>query len=258
MRFTLSTKIILLLQVALCFALLSTAALSYLKVERIVEDTVASRFTVTLRGLSNEIEGAIGLGVPLPALRNLDGLIQRARGVDDRITNLAVFNDRGEVIASTGLQAPRGTVPALWLTAFQHGAGAERNGTVADGDHQVLLRGVRDAFGGVAGGVALTYSLREARAGIQATLPTLAVSGAINLITCLLVTVVAVLLILRPIQHRLREVAACVHAAMRDEAVPVTEEVSRFAPGLAAFLDRVRSVSHHRGPAAHDAPVETV
>lgn len=240
MRFTLSTKIILLLQVALCFALTFTAVLSYLKVERIVEGTVASRFAVTARGLSNEIEAAIGLGVPLAALRNLDGLIQRSRSLDDRITGLVVFNARGEVLAASGRAVPKSVVPADWLASFQR-AGAERSGTVTDGDTQILLRGVRDAIGGVAGGVALTYSLHEVRAGVHDTIPTLVVSGAINLVTCLLVTMVAVWFVLRPIQRRLREVAECVEAAMRHEDHAIPAELAGFAPGLEPFLARVRA-----------------
>ena len=245
MRLTLTTKIILLLQVALCFALLSTAALSYLKMERMVEDTVASRFTVALRGLAGEVEGAVSLGVSITALRNLDALIQRAMARDDRITGLVLFTDTGEVLAAAGRGGPVGAIPAGWKAAFARDGKSDRVAAVADGDSQALLLGIRNAFGGVAGGVALTYSLGEVQAGIRGTIPDLLLSGGINLVTGLLVTMIAVWLLLRPIQRRLREMTVSINQLGMGEPPNLTPELVAFAPGLKDFTDRILEQQRH-------------
>ncbi|WP_454017777.1 hypothetical protein [Azospirillum sp. Marseille-Q6669] len=254
MRLTLTTKIILLLQVALCFALLSTAALSYLKMERMVEDTVASRFTVALRGLAGEVEGAVSLGVSITALRNLDALIQRAMARDDRITGLVLFTDTGEVLAAAGRGGPVGAIPAGWKAAFARDGKSDRVAAVADGDSQALLLGIRNAFGGVAGGVALTYSLGEVQAGIRGTIPDLLLSGGINLVTGLLVTMVAVWLLLRPIQRRLREMTASINMLGMGEPPNLTPELVAFAPGLKDFADRILEQQQHGAEEDHPQP----
>ncbi|QCO04010.1 hypothetical protein [Azospirillum argentinense] len=254
MRLTLTTKIILLLQVALCFALLSTAALSYLKMERMVEDTVASRFTVALRGLAGEVEGAVSLGVSITALRNLDALIQRAMARDDRITGLVLFTDTGEVLAAVGRGGPVGAIPAGWKAAFARDGKSDRVAAVADGDSQALLLGIRNAFGGVAGGVALTYSLGEVQAGIRGTIPDLLLSGGINLVTGLLVTMVAVWLLLRPIQRRLREMTASINQLGMGEPPNLTPELVAFAPGLKDFADRILEQQQHGAEEDHPRP----
>ncbi|WP_451998672.1 hypothetical protein [Azospirillum argentinense] len=254
MRLTLTTKIILLLQVALCFALLSTAALSYLKMERMVEDTVASRFTVALRGLAGEVEGAVSLGVSITALRNLDALIQRAMARDDRITGLVLFTDTGEVLAAAGRGGPVGAIPAGWKAAFARDGKSDRVAAVADGDSQALLLGIRNAFGGVAGGVALTYSLGEVQAGIRGTIPDLLLSGGINLVTGLLVTMVAVWLLLRPIQRRLREMTASINQLGMGEPPNLTPELVAFAPGLKDFADRILEQQQHGAEEGHPRP----
>ncbi|WP_343207279.1 hypothetical protein [Azospirillum formosense] len=254
MRLTLTTKIILLLQVALCFALLSTAALSYLKMERMVEDTVASRFTVALRGLAGEVEGAVSLGVSITALRNLDALIQRAMARDDRITGLVLFTDTGEVLAAAGRGGPIGTIPAGWKAAFVRDGKSDRVAAVADGDSQALLLGIRNAFGGVAGGVALTYSLGEVQAGIRGTIPDLLLSGGINLLTGLLVTMIAVWLLLRPIQRRLREMTASINMLGMGEPPNLTPELAAFAPGLKDFADRILEQQQHGAEEDHPQP----
>ncbi|MDQ2106012.1 hypothetical protein [Azospirillum isscasi] len=245
MRLTLTTKIILLLQVALCFALISTAALSYLKMERMVEDTVASRFTVALRGLAGEVEGAVSLGVSITALRNLDALIQRSLARDDRITGLVLFTDTGEVLAAAGRSGPVETIPAGWKAAFARDGKSDRVAAVADGDSQALLLGIRNAFGGVAGGVALTYSLGEVQAGIRGTIPDLLLSGGINLVTGLLVTMLAVWLLLRPIQRRLREMTASINTLGMGEPPVLTPDIIDFAPGLTGFADRILEQQRH-------------
>lgn len=254
MRLTLTTKIILLLQVALCFALLSTAALSYLKMERMVEDTVASRFTVALRGLAGEVEGAVSLGVSITALRNLDALIQRAMARDDRITGLVLFTDTGEVLAAAGRGGPVGAIPAGWKAAFARDGKSDRVAAVADGDSQALLLGIRNAFGGVAGGVALTYSLGEVQAGIRGTIPDLLLSGGINLVTGLLVTMVAVWLLLRPIQRRLREMTVSINQLGMGEPPNLTPELVAFAPGLKDFADRILEQQQHGAEEDHPQP----
>ena len=258
MRLTLTTKIILLLQVALCFAVISTAALSYLKMERMVEDTVASRFTVALRGVAGEVEGAVSLGVSLNALRNLDGLIQRALSRDDRITGLVLFNEAGEILASAGRNAPTGTMPVDWKAAFARDGKSDRGAKVTSGDSQALLLGIRNAFGGVAGGVGLTYSLSEVRAGIRGTIPELVLSGGINLITGLLVTMLAVWLLIRPIQRRLRELTSCVNALGLGEPPAVSPEMAAFAPGLQQFADRILDLQKHETDEPQGRPAETV
>lgn len=260
MRLTLTTKIILLLQVALCFALISTAALSYLKMERMVEDTVASRFTVALRGLAGEVEGAVSLGVSITALRNLDALILRSMARDDRITGLVLFTDTGEVLAAAGRGGPVGTIPAGWKVAFARDGKSDRVAAVADGDSQALLLGIRNAFGGVAGGVALTYSLAEVQEGIRGTIPDLLLSSGINLVTGLLVTMLAVWLLLRPIQRRLREMTACINRLGMGEPPALTPELVAFAPGLSDFADRILEQQRHGAeedgphPAPHPTP----
>ncbi|MBP2290312.1 hypothetical protein [Azospirillum rugosum] len=257
MRLTLTTKIILLLQVALCFALISTAALSYLKMERMVEDTVASRFTVALRGLAGEVEGAVSLGVSLNALRNLDALIQRALSRDDRITGLVLFNDAGEILASAGRNAPIGTMPADWKAAFARDGRSERGAKVTSGDSQALLLGIRNAFGGVAGGIGLTYSLNEVHAGIRGTIPELALSSGINLVTGLLITMVAVWLLLRPIQRLLRELTAAVNALGHGEPPEITPEMADFAPDLPQFADRILHLQQQETDGAAHRPAHS-
>lgn len=254
MRLTLTTKIILLLQVALCFALLSTAALSYLKMERMVEDTVASRFTVALRGLAGEVEGAVSLGVSITALRNLDALIQRSMARDDRITGLVLFTDTGEVLASAGKAGPAGAIPDGWKAAFSRDGKSDRVSAIASGDSQALLLGIRNAFGGVAGGVALTYSLDEVRAGIRGTIPDLLLSGGINLVTGLMVTMLAVWLLLRPIQRRLREMTASINMLGMGEPPNLTPELAAFAPGLKDFADRILEQQQHGAEDDHPQP----
>ncbi|WP_246472508.1 hypothetical protein [Azospirillum tabaci] len=256
MRLTLTTKIILLLQVALCFALLSTATLSYLKMERMVEDTVASRFTVALRGLAGEVEGAVSLGVSITALRNLDALIQRAMARDDRITGLVLFTDTGEVLAAAGRGGPVGAIPAGWKAAFARDGKSDRVAAVADGDSQALLLGIRNAFGGVAGGVALTYSLGEVQAGIRGTIPDLLLSGGINLVTGLLITMVAVWLLLRPIQRRLREMTASINMLGMGEPPNLTPQLVAFAPGLKDFADRILEQQQHGAEEGHPQPAD--
>ncbi|HYG86128.1 MAG TPA: hypothetical protein VD978_07700 [Azospirillum sp.] len=204
-----------------------------------VEDTVASRFTVALRGLVGEVEDALSLGVSLNSLRNLEALIQRSLLRDDRITGIVIFNNAGETLASAGRGAPSGTVPAGWKAAFERDGKSDRVAKVATGDFQALLLGIRNPFGGVAGGVGVTYSVNEVRAGIRGTIPDLALFGGVNLVTGLLVTMLAVWLVLRPIQRRLREATECIDALGRGERPVVSPEVAAFAPGIEPLVARV-------------------
>jgi len=256
MRLTLSTKIMLLLQVALCFALTSTAVLSYLKMERMVEETVASRFRVVAHGLSSEVEGAVSLGVALNALRNLDEMIQRALVRDLQITGLMLFNDRGEVLGAAGGSAVRGTLPNSWLAAFNRDGRTDRGAKIVDGGSQVLLLSIGNAYGGVAGGVALTYSLDAVRAGIRGTIPELAISGAINLATCYVISMIVVWLVMRRLQRSLREAAVIVEAATDGGRPTVPPEIAAFAPGLAGFVDRVSARRRQGVEERKAAPVE--
>lgn len=247
----------LLLQVALCFALVSTAVLSYLKMERMVEETVASRFRVVAHGLSGEIEGAVSLGVSLNALRNLDEMIQRALVRDLQITGLMLFNERGEVLSAAGGSAVRGTLPESWLAAFRRDGKADRGAKIVDGGSQVLLLSIGNAYGGVAGGVALTYSLDAVRAGIRGTIPELAISGAINLATCYVISMIVVWLVMRRLQRFLREAAVVIESAAEGGQPVVRPEIAAFAPGLAGFVERISARNRRDMDKRKAVPVES-
>jgi hypothetical protein len=242
MHFNLPTKIILMLQVVLCFALISTGFLSYLKMEKMVESTVASRFSIALHALGGEFEDAVGLGVSLTALPDTGRMFQGALARDSRITGITLFAPSGDVIGSAGRAAVSGHVAPEWLTAFQRDAKNRKMANVEIGDASILLLPVPDPFGGIAGGLALTFSLREVRSGVRAAVPALLISNGINLVVGFLVTLLVVWLVLRPIQRGLQRATRCVATLGLGERPTVTAEIADFAPGLDQFIESIAAI----------------
>ncbi|MDR3518986.1 MAG: hypothetical protein P4M00_24565 [Azospirillaceae bacterium] len=235
-RLGISARIILLLQIAVGFALGSTILLFYFKMEALVEETVSSRFVVVSNGVAHEIESALNLGLKLTELKNLDAILNRELSRESRITGMTLFTNRGEIVTSAGSAALSGSLPSDWLRTLLRDQKAEPQATllVAAGS-QVIMSPMRDPIGGIAGGIALTYSLSAARESIHRTIPTIVLGGAVCLILSLGVTMIAVWITFRPTQRRIHQTLDYLQglAAGATGAVPVS--VAALAPGLDQF-----------------------
>lgn len=207
MRLGLAAKIIIPIQVAFAFAIASAIVLNYYKMEKVTQDTVASRFQVIASGLDRQIEDSLNLGFSLTSLRNLEGLVGRERAHDARIGSIVLFDGRGGVVtASGGTVKAGGRVPAAWLQADLATRGSSHAWSLVDGSTQVIGATLRNAFGQPEGGIALTYSLSGLRALVRGTLPALIETSVVNLLLCMAVTALVVWLMVRRTAERLDRV----------------------------------------------------
>jgi len=243
MKLSLSAKIIIPVQAAFCIAILSAIALNYFKMERVVQDAVATRFQVVTSGLAKEIEGGLNLGFTLSSLRNLDALIERERIRDERIGGIVLFDDRGEVVFAAGEGAPQGTVPAGWVRLNQNAHQGGRSWDIEEEGTQVIGTAIQDVFGQPAGGIALSYSLGAVRQGVLATLPDLATAGIVVLVVCLALTAIAVGLLMRPTQRRLNHAAELLAEAEKDPGrAAEAGDKDELGLGIGDFLKKVAEV----------------
>jgi hypothetical protein len=242
----LSLKIIVLLQVALFFALASTMVLFTVKMRDLVIQTVASRFMVVSTGVAHEVEQALSLGLGLGEWRDLDRILRREAAREPAIGSLTLFSASGAVVASVGPAAVTGQVPDAWLRLLRRdfgsgapGAGAARASRLVEGDTQIIVSGLRNAFGDLGGGVALTSSLAPVYRDLRGIYPRMVLGGGLCLLGGIAVTSLAVWLALRPTRRVLAEALAWVRGLDGATLAPVPPGCLRLLPGLDGFGARV-------------------
>ncbi|MEQ8603378.1 MAG: hypothetical protein RIB45_08660 [Marivibrio sp.] len=102
----LSLKIAAVLGLALAFGVGLTVFLSLAKVERTLEELVASRLAVAAQDLAHTVNGALALGLSVEEARNLPEALAAALAADDQILAIRIENAAGDAVLQAGASAP--------------------------------------------------------------------------------------------------------------------------------------------------------
>ena len=120
--------------------------LAVLQFDRIHTRLIGERLLVLADRAAEPLAAAARLGLPVSGVRNADGLLERVRQTDDRITAIHVFDRDGRIIHSTDRQ-PAGTVGPEILAARTSAEGAPWYIRTSEGFHGgVDVRGRQGSF----------------------------------------------------------------------------------------------------------------
>lgn len=128
--------------------------LAVLQFDRIHSRLIGERLIVLANSASEPLAAAARLGLPIQAVRNADGLLERVRQTDDQITAIHFVDTGGNIVHSTE-RHPELLVPAEAARARETARGAPWSVRTSGG----FLGGIdivgRD--GRIAGGVVVEY-----------------------------------------------------------------------------------------------------
>ena len=101
---SLRVKLMLAIMAVLLFSITLNATLNYFNFEKRLTETSDSIYEIVLEETHNDINQAISLGLPLSAISNIQGMLDRRLKIVDGITALVVVSSSGERLFGTGEQ----------------------------------------------------------------------------------------------------------------------------------------------------------
>jgi len=228
----------------ICFVLIFVISLSslldYFNFEKSYTGIVRSRFEVLLGDLGHNVEYGLGLGLSLPAIRNIPSLIDQAKASDPNIQFINVFDKDGRILFDTDRGKVGRKVPANWLRnalrndkeAFWH---------VDLPNSYIIGLQLDNSFDQREGAIVLAF----AKGGVLATLGQIrldlisqggiaaAIFGALGMLLTFLVTGG----LTRRLKSMERRVRAATDGAAADDGSD--EEVSQFVAGVNAAVREI-------------------
>lgn len=104
LNLSLRVKLMLAIMAVLLFSITLNATLNYFNFEKRLTETSDSIYEIVLEETHNDINQAISLGLPLSAISNIQGMLDRRLKIVDGITALVVVSSSGERLFGTGEQ----------------------------------------------------------------------------------------------------------------------------------------------------------
>ncbi|MEZ8321536.1 MFS transporter, partial [Vibrio splendidus] len=101
---SLRVKLMLAIMAVLLFSITLNATLNHFNFEKRLTETSDSIYEIVLEETHNDINQAISLGLPLSAISNIQGMLDRRLKIVDGITALVVVSSSGERLFGTGEQ----------------------------------------------------------------------------------------------------------------------------------------------------------
>lgn len=127
------------------------AVVTHRAMDRVLLDLKREHFRFVVNDVRTTVNNLTVLGLPLPALRRIQDILERARRRDPEIGAVFVYDTSGKIIYSTDLGEIGTALPE------QPGDG----GATSADDGIMLTASLTNSFGSVAGGVALRYNGRH-------------------------------------------------------------------------------------------------
>lgn len=100
---SLRVKLMFAIMAVLLFSITLNATLNYFNFEKRLTETSDSTYRIVLEETHNDINQAISLGLPLSAISNIQGILDRRLKFVDGITALMVVSTSGEQLFGTGV-----------------------------------------------------------------------------------------------------------------------------------------------------------
>ncbi|WP_439813786.1 hypothetical protein [Zavarzinia sp. CC-PAN008] len=197
-----------LLATALVLALAATATCAVYSavIARMFAAQVHERGAVVVHDIGAAIEQRMSLGLDLPAMSEIQDLIERRRALDPGILSIEVFDGSGRSLFNTDRGLIGEPVPERWRRPAERADGA----TWADEDFEAAVIGLplSTSFGTAAGGVALRYSRTWLNEHVARENRRIALTGVIGFGAGLLIAALGFAWVLRPAERALAAAAA--------------------------------------------------
>ncbi len=155
-RFGVAAKAFAAIVLVLGFSLVLISLLNYFKYEKTFSGLQRSKFEVIARDLKAAAETGMNIGLPLPALKNMQDLIDRERHRDQQILSIDIFGMDGTVLYSTTPGRAGAKVSPKLLDALRHARG--RVWELNDKDSFLVGVPINNNFGRVSGGLTIRYA----------------------------------------------------------------------------------------------------
>ncbi len=155
-RFGVAAKAFAAIVLVLGFSLVLISLLNYFKYEKTFSALQRSKFEVIARDLKAAAETGMNIGLPLPALKNMQDLITRERRRDEQILNIEIFDTDGTVLYSTRPGGAGAKVSPKLLDALRHAKG--KAWELNDKDSFLVGVPISNNFGRLSGGLAIRYA----------------------------------------------------------------------------------------------------
>jgi hypothetical protein len=171
-RWSLATKLSIAVSLILLAVVSVTALLHYFRFESSLREVTEARLRLHAAEISSRIQGGLDLGLDLPAITNIQEILDSERAIDPAIAAIEVFNAQGRPLyrSAAGNDAPLTEEELGQLAASKAKASEDDDsGEVAPVPAAVALlgasqgrlaahAGLTDIFGQEAGSVVLSYS----------------------------------------------------------------------------------------------------
>lgn len=155
-RFGVGAKAFAAIVLVLGFSLVLISLLNYFKYEKTFSALQRSKFEVIARDLKAAAETGMNIGLPLPALKNMQDLISRESHRDNQILNIEIFGTDGTVLYSTQPGRAGATESPKLLDALRHASG--KAWELNDKDSFLVGVPINNNFGRLSGGLAIRYA----------------------------------------------------------------------------------------------------
>lgn len=219
MRLPLAIKIAGIVSLIIVLALGLTIMLNFFKFEQTLRNVTESRLGFTAVDLEKRIQTGLDLGLDLAVMTNVQVIIDAEAADDPDIVAIDVFDDRGQILFTTG---EGGSVPASWRVAFA--AGETGVWRVSDPDRIIVGSRLTNNFGFEVGGVALSYSRAVFDARLDAMIEIMTRSGIIILAGTAIVGLIVAALIVSATTRSVRRVRQAVTRFLEEpDGVPAYE-----------------------------------
>ena len=130
--------------------------MSYFKFQTTLANLIQNRLTVISITMGESIESAIDLGLGLGEMRTAEDVIARAKRNDPGIASIQIFDNKGQILYSTGKGMEGTKVSPYVLQALEDSD--DRAWRLDRGNYFVNGVSLLNSFDQIIGGVVLTYS----------------------------------------------------------------------------------------------------
>lgn len=160
--------------------------LAALQFNRIESNLIRGRLSVLSTRVHAPFQSAVNLGLPLVSVRNTNAILERSRITDPQIAAIHIFEPSGKIIHSSQADAPT-SVRAEVLFALSRTKELSFSADASDFIYAGMT--IKNASGGVVGGVVVVYPRIDLLTSVQAMVTKLLFFSAVTLVVMSLIAV---------------------------------------------------------------------
>ncbi len=222
-----ASRLAVLVAAMLVIACALTAALNYLKFEKLLLGQQGRVLEIVATDLAEVFERSMNLGVRLPGVPGAQALLERRRSTDTLVGGLSVIDATGRILFDTDRQRIGEDVPPYLLPpATASGAWHVRR----DGRYWIGVP-IVNSFGQAEGALLLAYGREAVDARLDAILLSMARSALIGLAIAIPLGSVAIFLLARGTRRWFAALGQATALEARQEEIPV--EAAEFRAAVA-------------------------